>query len=267
MARDVSPRIQVSPPEPKRWVVPVAIAFGLAAGLALASWSIKAPPPGMAGGQAHGASGESSAERPLPNAPPEDGEFRGARVPGRDDTAAGERRPHLPNDSPGAGSDEPSSEPSDERFDERSEETTSPEGATGTEAPTGALTGADGAGVVRRAASDIAFERGRLAYIACPGVEGADGRCPRDRELESRVWAVLEGLGNCPDWPSRAYGTGDVRLHLRPDGATLRFRDWGEAPLPLGPLRACLAPAVEGLRTTIPADPVVVSFRFRLAGR
>ncbi|HJL36422.1 MAG TPA: hypothetical protein RMG95_12125, partial [Polyangiaceae bacterium LLY-WYZ-15_(1-7)] len=107
------------------------------------------------------------------------------------------------------------------------------------------------------------FERGRVAYIRCPGLEGAGGRCPRDRDLEESVWAALGGVAECAARPA-AGGTADVRLTFSGGGAPeLRFRDWGDSPLPSASLRACLASTIAPLRTSLRADPLVISFRFR----
>jgi hypothetical protein len=105
----------------------------------------------------------------------------------------------------------------------------------------------------------LRFRRGRVAYIRC----GALDRCPRDRELEDAVWALLETLPTCPDGP-RSPGTGDVRVHFGRDGVELRFRDWGGSPLALRPLRTCLESGISNLSTRLGVRPLSVSFRFEL---
>ena len=113
----------------------------------------------------------------------------------------------------------------------------------------------------RRAASEptLELERGRVAYIRC----GARERCPRDRDLEDAVWRLLEAVPTCPDGPGSA-GSGDVRVHFEDGTVEVRFRDWGENPLALGPLRACLEPVVGDLSTRLGVRPLTVSFRFEL---
>lgn len=104
--------------------------------------------------------------------------------------------------------------------------------------------------------------RDRVAYIRCEGAEDRRGRCPRDRDLENAVWAILENLPQCPAAPEN-WGTADVRLRFQPNAPTqLRFRDWGRAPLALPPMVRCLEHEVAPLRTTLPASTTVVSFRF-----
>lgn len=113
----------------------------------------------------------------------------------------------------------------------------------------------------RRVASEptLRLRRGRVAYIRC----GARSDCPRDRDFESAAWAVLESLPTCPDGP-RSPGTGDVRVHFTNDGVELRFRDWGNNPVALRPLRTCLESQVTTLRTRLGVRPLTVSFRFEL---
>ncbi len=229
----VSPRVQVNPRPPRAWVVAAAAIAGLWVGLSAAAWSIAPPPRGMSA-ERDGARREQGEQRDRQAGPPTD-----------DGGAAGARFAE-------------SAEPASAALGEEAEG--APEGSLPREA--------EGAAGLSSGSPDEAYglvvERGRLAYLQCPGAEGADGRCPRDRELEARVWTILDELPGCPQAP-QVEGTGDLRLHLRGDEpTTLRFRDWGEAPLPLGPLSACLGPPIEGLRTQLGARAVVVSFRFRL---
>ena len=101
-------------------------------------------------------------------------------------------------------------------------------------------------------------QRVRVAYIRC----GNEQPCPRDREFEEAAWEAIANLPNCPHAP-RLPGTGDVRLHRRGAVNELRFRDWGDSPLPIPPLQACLAPSLRNLPTRLRLDPLVVSFRFQ----
>lgn len=110
-----------------------------------------------------------------------------------------------------------------------------------------------------REPSNTRFVRGRLAYLRCGSMADADGRCPRDRDLETSAWTALEGANDC----GLGEGSADVRLHFSGGAPELRFRDYGEPPLALGTLQACLAPRVAALRTTLPQS-FVLSMRLTL---
>ncbi|MFT5354417.1 MAG: hypothetical protein ACI9KE_001622 [Polyangiales bacterium] len=110
-----------------------------------------------------------------------------------------------------------------------------------------------------RLPSDTAFVRGRLAYLRCGSMADADERCPRDRDLESSTWSALEGANHC----GLGAGSADVRLHFSGGPPELRFRDYGESPLELGALQACLAPHVATLRSSLPQS-FILSMRFTL---
>lgn len=146
--------------------------------------------------------------------------------------------------------------------DTETEPETEPEAETQTDEPeTDAEAVAQSEALDRRVASEptLRLRRGRVAYIRC----GARSDCPRDRDFESAAWAVLESLPTCPDGP-RSPGTGDVRVHFTNDGVELRFRDWGNNPVALRPLRTCLESQVTTLRTRLGVRPLTVSFRFEL---
>ncbi len=109
------------------------------------------------------------------------------------------------------------------------------------------------------------LRRGRLAYIQCAGLERANGRCPRDRNFEDAMWQVLTDLSACPQITRP--GSSDVRVRFEAGETTVRFRDWGTDPFPLEDLSTCLTEPVRALSSDLAADPLVVSFRFRLIGR
>jgi hypothetical protein len=111
------------------------------------------------------------------------------------------------------------------------------------------------------------FERGRVAYLRCDGIEipNAEIPCPRDEELERAAWAILEALPDCNVGP-RTAGTADVRFVLVPgEPVDVRLREpqddtWLDGP----PILACLANETAGLTTALRSTHLVVSFRFSL---
>jgi hypothetical protein len=111
------------------------------------------------------------------------------------------------------------------------------------------------------------FERGRVAYLRCDGVEIANAElpCPRDEELERAAWAILEQLPDCHVGP-RSAGIADVRLTLVPGAPVdVRLREpQDEGWLDGAPILACLEDDVAGLTTALASTHLVVSFRFSL---
>jgi hypothetical protein len=111
------------------------------------------------------------------------------------------------------------------------------------------------------------FERGRVAYLRCDGIEipNAEIPCPRDEELERAAWAILERLPECNVGP-RSAGTADVRFVLVPgEPVDVRLREpqddtWLDGP----PILACLESQTAGLATSLRSTNLVVSFRFSL---
>jgi hypothetical protein len=111
------------------------------------------------------------------------------------------------------------------------------------------------------------FERGRVAYLRCDGVEvpNAEIPSPRDEELERAAWAILERLPDCNVGP-RSAGTADVRFVLVPgEPVDVRLREpqddtWLDGP----PILACLESEVGSLATSLRSTNLVISFRFSL---
>lgn len=113
----------------------------------------------------------------------------------------------------------------------------------------------------RVADSPLRLRRGRLAYLRCGDLD-MTGRCPRDQDMEAEAWRVLGTLTSCGRL--QAGGTGDVRFVLGSEPTEARFRDHGERPFQADDLVACLGDSIAAVRTTLPADGIVVSFRFSL---
>jgi hypothetical protein len=110
---------------------------------------------------------------------------------------------------------------------------------------------------------------GRVAYLACEGVPPQSGPfpCPRDRDLEARVWATLEALPECPTMPTEV-GPGDLRLTFtRGAPVEITARDRGPESLSHDALIACLEEPLADLTTSIRADELLVSFHFALIAR
>lgn len=117
------------------------------------------------------------------------------------------------------------------------------------------------------------FSHGRVAYLRCTLPSGApaeDARnCPRARETERQVWAILEQISTCDALKARV-GHGDVRLDFSETIPRARFFDRRFAVpsavknLPARDVLACVEPALEQLAQ--PADGLrpVISFRFEL---
>ncbi|MEM1414007.1 MAG: hypothetical protein AAGH15_03865, partial [Myxococcota bacterium] len=104
-------------------------------------------------------------------------------------------------------------------------------------------------------------ERGRIAYMRCEGLAPRNGRCPRDAALERQAWSVVtETMATCPALGD-AEGGADVRLRLGAGATEVRFREWGDPPLPLSPLWRCLRSAVSGIRSTLDSTDLVLSLR------
>ncbi|MEM9068114.1 MAG: hypothetical protein AAGE52_06390 [Myxococcota bacterium] len=253
--------VEVTPSSPRRWLVAAVAVGGLLSGLGLVRLTIKDPPAlAMETGEPPGEQEAASNDAPAEETPAPSTEELTADVPGAETPSADTPSVEI------ASAETPSAEtPSAETpsVETPSAETPSAPGTPSAGTPSGETQAADPANdAVRRGASELGITRGRLAYIQCGGADEG-GRCPRDRDLEAQVWQILEALPACPTRP-RSTGTGDIRVHFRADETTLRFRDWGDSPLPLNPLRSCLATPIEALRTNIRTLPVVVSFRFRL---
>jgi len=176
-----------------------------------------------------------------------------ADVAGSDDSevGAGERGG---DDSPSAQDD--TSDPFE--ADVESEAPESPESES--ESEVGTLSGTV-APAETVAPAGRSVRRGRVAYIRCEGIADGDGRCPRDRDLEAAAWDLIGGLDTCASRPPRG-GTADVRFYLQASGNEVRFRDWGDSPLPIDALRRCFEVPAAALSSSLRADPLVVSFRF-----
>lgn len=209
---------------PRPLSVALAAALGLAIGLALVRVTMRQRPAGM-------------------DAP--ESSDRGTTEPTRASVSAAPSSPHVAMDP--MPPDEPSA------FDER---TGAVEGIPPTPAqnPT-APTVRDAPGLPVRSVL-----RGRVAYIRCGPATAT--RCPRDRDLEESVWAVLAELASCSTRPADP-GTSDLRLLFRGDRREARFRAWGEAPLPDEALTTCVGSQLEALGTRLAVDPLLVSFQFR----
>lgn len=115
----------------------------------------------------------------------------------------------------------------------------------------------------------LGMERGRVAYVRCDGIRpkktGAFP-CPRDTNLEERVWAALDRLPRCGG-ASLGEGEGDLRFTFsRGTLEKLRLRSEDEA-FPSDDLLACVRRELGAVRTPLRADPLIVSFRFHLRGR
>ena len=235
------------PPGPLR--IAGYVAGGLALGLVLVGWSMGRRIPGT--DEAAGAA-ETGAPRIEGSTP----EGEGSAPEG---AAAAEAEAEMDGDA-GEEAEAPplAGEPNTER---------APEGlVTSTLASGESADGEDevaiGAAAVPAPGTAAAtFERGRVAYLRCGEPET---RCGRDRDFEEAAWAAMGALPECAALAG-ARGTADVRIHRSSDGSKeLRFRDWGDSPLDAGRLQRCLQPALRGLAIGVRANPLVVSFRFRL---
>ncbi len=101
----------------------------------------------------------------------------------------------------------------------------------------------------------------RVAFLRCGEPEV---RCGRDRDFEEAAWAILAELPSCAALAGRV-GSADVRVHRTGGGNELRFRDWGDAPIPTGALQGCLeSSGLSDLPISVDGSPLIVSFRFQL---
>lgn len=106
--------------------------------------------------------------------------------------------------------------------------------------------------------------RGRIAYIRCEGVPQLAGPnpCPRDQAIERAVWTAIERLPACAALRGKR-GASDVRVVFDAGAlAGLGFRDLDSPELDRDAVRACLEPALTGLRTSRPGARITASFRF-----
>ena len=110
------------------------------------------------------------------------------------------------------------------------------------------------------------FERGRLAYLRCGALADANGRCPRDRDLEASVWELLEAVSTrC----GIGAGQADARYAFAPGQAPalslfdLGRRDSDVTAIESEPLLACLEPYSANLTTTLRGE-FILSVRFQV---
>lgn len=74
------------------------------------------------------------------------------------------------------------------------------------------------------------------------------------------MWDLLEGLPRCARLAGQRGGA-DIRAHVTSGGTEVRFLEWGDPPLSIGALRACLEAGVSRLPRDSTVTPLTVSFR------
>jgi hypothetical protein len=107
---------------------------------------------------------------------------------------------------------------------------------------------------------------GIVAYVRCDGLPLRGGRfpCPRDQELEQRVWHTLHQLEHC-DLAREQRGQAEVRFEFGRIGApTLRVTTVESGGLDPEVVAKCAGLALAATRTTLRPDRMIVRFRFEL---
>jgi hypothetical protein len=139
--------------------------------------------------------------------------------------------------------------------------------ATETGAPTTEVTA--GPTEVTAAPTEVTaprVRRGFVAYAHCDGLPLGPGRfpCPRDLELEQRVFRILDQLAQCAPLQGQR-GEGEIRLEFGREGiATLKMgRRERNGPDPKA-VGNCAGRALRGVRTRLQPDRMLVRFRFEL---
>jgi hypothetical protein len=109
--------------------------------------------------------------------------------------------------------------------------------------------------------ADQRLKPGIVAYLRCDGVPQHKGPfpCPRDRDLERRVWHTLRSLERCEPLVD-ARGASEVRLELTPIRTELHVVG-GE--LDRSAVRQCAA-SLTSARTSLQPERMIVAFRFAL---
>jgi hypothetical protein len=111
------------------------------------------------------------------------------------------------------------------------------------------------------------FERGIVAYVRCDGLErkGARFPCPRDRELETRIFTTLAKLPACRQ-ATLGLGQGEVRLEWKDGNApTIDVRGGNDgASLNERAVSQCVAKALGTTRPKLHSAHWIVAFRFAL---
>jgi hypothetical protein len=109
--------------------------------------------------------------------------------------------------------------------------------------------------------ADQRLKPGIVAYLRCDGVPQRKGPfpCPRDRDLEQRVWHTLRSLERCEPLID-ARGASEVRLELTPIRTELHVVG-GE--LDRSAVRQCAA-GLTSARTSLRPERMIVAFRFAL---